>query len=127
MEVVGDGLGLSKSSVSKTGRAVTPLLLQLMKNFLMFLKTSEEIQLANQEFYSFANIIDGTLIPVSSPVVNEPLYICRKGYPAINVQVVCDHQGMFTDIVAKWPGCTHDSFVWANSAICQTAVERVAW
>lgn len=68
-------------------------------------------------------IIDSTLIPVLSPMVNEPLYICRKGYPAINVQVVCDHQGILPDIVAKWPESTHYSFVWANSAICQMAEE----
>ncbi|XP_051975359.1 putative nuclease HARBI1 [Xyrauchen texanus] len=129
MEVVGDSLGLSKSSVSKTVTTVTPLLLQLMKSILVFPKTPEEIQLANQQFYDIDNIprvigiIDGTLIPVLSPKVNEHLYICRKGYPAINVQVVCDHQGMFTDIVAKWPGSTHDSFAWANSAICQMAEE----
>jgi len=30
---------------------------------------------------------------------------------------------MFTDIVAKWPGSTHDSFAWANSAIFQMAEE----
>ncbi len=48
-------------------------------------------------------------IPVSSPVLNDPLYICRKGYPVINVQVVRD--GIFTDMEAKWPGSTSNSFV----------------
>ncbi|XP_053344401.1 putative nuclease HARBI1 [Clarias gariepinus] len=129
MEVVGDGLGLSKSSVSKTVTAVTPLLLQLIKDSLIFPQTPEEIRQANQHLHSIASIprvigiVDGTLIPVASPVANESLYICRKGYPAINVQIICNHQGMFTDIVAKWPGSTHDSFVWANSAICQVAEE----
>ncbi len=100
-----------------------------MKNILIFPKTPEETQQANRQFYSIASIprvigiIDGTLIPVASPVVNEPLYICRKGYPAINFQIVCSYQGMFTDIVAKLPGSTHDSFVWAKSAICQVAEE----
>ncbi|KTG36920.1 hypothetical protein cypCar_00038439 [Cyprinus carpio] len=47
---------------------------QLMKNILIFPQTPEEIQLANQKFYSFDNIprvignIDGTLIPLLSPV-----------------------------------------------------------
>jgi len=39
IEVVGDGLGLSKSSVSKTVKTGTTLLLQLMKNILVFPKT----------------------------------------------------------------------------------------
>jgi len=127
--LVGDGLGLSKSLVSKTGIAVTPLLLQLLKSIVVSPKTPEEIQLANQQFYEFDNIprvigiIGGTLIPELIPKINDPLYICRKGYPAINVQVVCDLLGMFTDIVTKWLGSTHDSFVWANSAIYQMAEE----
>ena len=128
MEVVGDDLGLSKSSVSKTVTAVTPLLLQLMKNILISPQTPEEIQLANQHIDNISRVMgitDGTLIPVSNPVVNEPLYIYRKGYPAINVQIVCDHKGMFNDIVAKWLGRTHDSFVWATSAVCRW-LKRVA-
>ena len=28
-------------------------------------------------------------------------------------------KGMFTNIVARWPGSTHDSFVFNNSHICQ--------
>lgn len=68
MEVVGDGLGLSKSSVSKTVKTVTPLLLQQMNSILVSPKTPEEIQLANQRFYDIdprvIGTIDGTLIPV---------------------------------------------------------------
>ena len=31
------------------------------------------------------------------------------------------NEGRFTNVVAKWPGSTHDSFVWANCGLCQFA------
>ncbi|XP_041927572.1 putative nuclease HARBI1 [Alosa sapidissima] len=116
MEVL--GLGLSKSSVSRAVTAVTQALLDLPDR-MTFPTTPEG------GFYAIAGIprvigaIDGTLIRIRGPSENEPGYICRKGYPALNVQVVCDPRGVFLDIVAKWPGSMHDSFVWANSALCQ--------
>ncbi|XP_052239757.1 putative nuclease HARBI1 [Dreissena polymorpha] len=53
--------------------------------------------------------IDGTLIPIIAPAANEAIYVCRKGFPAINVQAVVDHKARFIDIVSKWPGSTHDA------------------
>ncbi|XP_052231164.1 putative nuclease HARBI1 [Dreissena polymorpha] len=53
--------------------------------------------------------IDGTLIPIIAPAANEAIYVCRKGFHAINVQAVVDHKARFIDIVSKWPGSTHDA------------------
>ena len=47
------------------------------------------------------------LVPIIAPSENEHLYVCRKGYHAINAQVVCDSQLNFTDVVASYPGSTH--------------------
>ena len=39
----------------------------------------------------------------------------RKNFHSINTQVICDATLRVTDLVAKWPGSTHDSFVPMNS------------
>jgi len=93
------------------------------KNYIN-LSTSNLTQIM-KEFGQLANMpnvvgcIDGTQIPISAPHDNEHLYICTKGFHAINVQAVCDPHLKLTNIVAKWPGSTHDSFMWTNSGPCQ--------
>ncbi|XP_063077094.1 putative nuclease HARBI1 [Engraulis encrasicolus] len=125
-EVVGDGLGMSRASISRSVTAVTELLLRLLPE-MAFPTTPEEIARTNRVFHAVAGIprvigvVDGTLVPIARPTQTEHLYVSRKGFHALNVQVVCDGRGVFTDIVAKWPDGTHDAFMWANSGLCQVA------
>lgn len=41
----------------------------------------------------------------------------RKNFHSINVQIVCDATLTITNVVSKWPGNTHDSFMLLNSAL----------
>lgn len=69
-------------------------------------------------FPNVVGAIDGTLIPIQGMSADdEPNFICRKGFPAINVQGVVDAKLCFTNIVVRWPGATHDSFVLQNSTL----------
>ena len=61
--------------------------------------------------------IDGSLVPIIAPSENEPVYVSRKGYHAINVQGIMNAELVFTNVVARWPGSTHDSFILLNSAV----------
>ena len=61
--------------------------------------------------------IDGTLIPIRAPAKDEHLYVCHKGFHAINVMAVCDAQMRFTNLVAKWHGSVHDSAIFNGSAL----------
>ena len=60
--------------------------------------------------------IDGTLIPIIAPN-EEEISISRKGTHCINVLVVVDANMKFTYIVSKFPGSTHDAYIWMNSAL----------
>nr|XP_037270446.1 putative nuclease HARBI1 [Rhipicephalus microplus] len=58
--------------------------------------------------------IDGTHVQIKPPKDQEHLYRNRKGLYTINVQVICDAEGAITQLTSKWPGSTHDSFIWAD-------------
>jgi hypothetical protein len=38
-----------------------------------------------KEFPLVLGAVDGTLIPIKAPSVDEHLYVCRKGYHALNI------------------------------------------
>ncbi|KAI4902330.1 hypothetical protein NFI96_018365, partial [Prochilodus magdalenae] len=87
---------------------------------ITFPKTPEDIARVNQGFHGIADIpqvigvIDGTLVPIARPSNIEAVYLCRKGYQALNIQVVFDYQGLFTDLVAKWPALLRNTALKAN-------------
>ena len=70
LEVVGDGTGLSKASVSRSVAAVTPILLRLARAHIRMPTTREEVRQVHQGFHTMAGIprvigvVDGTLIPI---------------------------------------------------------------
>jgi len=123
--MLGHSNGLSQASVSRTTTAVTKSLCKLAEQKISFPVAQEQIT-ANKRAFSaiagFPNVIgavDCTHVPIKSPSNNEEAYVNRKGVHTINVQAVCDANMRIIDLVAKWPGSTHDSFVWRNSGLHQ--------
>ncbi|XDV26141.1 hypothetical protein PO909_029919 [Leuciscus waleckii] len=127
IEVVGEGYGLSKTSVWRCVHTVTNAFLRHAGDYIRLPATRQEVQEVHQGCHAIAGIprvlglVDGTLIPIANPSVIDQANISRKGYAAINVQVIVDHRGVISDLVARWPSSTHDSFVWANSAVDEQA------
>ncbi len=124
LEVIGDTVFASKSAVSKAVTTVTNLLVQRLDEFVEFPKDAEKIRKIENEFYDVAKLpgivgaIDGTQVKIQAPSGDqEPYYVNRKGYHSINVQAICDTKGKFLNVVADWPGSTHDSRILQMSHI----------
>lgn len=124
--VTGDTLGISRFSVSRSVHSVASgIVAVLMDRHLTFPTTRDATRREREGFYDinqFPNVlgtVDGVLIPVIAPSEDENLYFSHKGYHALNVQGVVGHDGQFTNIVARWPGATHDALIWRNCFISQ--------
>ena len=82
--------GISKASASRCVEDVTSSICKRINNINMP-RNNLGIK---EKFYKIAGLpnvigaIDGTLIPIQRPHVDEPAFVCRKQYPAINVQAI---------------------------------------
>ena len=61
--------------------------------------------------------IDGTHIPVTVPLSEQPKYFGRHGYASQNVLAVCDFDMRFTFVVTGWPGSVHDTRVLLDTLV----------
>ena len=61
--------------------------------------------------------VDGLHIPVISSHEDDFVFINRKGFLFKNIQAVCDSNLLFFDVVARWPGSYHDSFIMEMSSL----------
>ena len=73
------------------------------------------------KFYELAHfpgvlgLVDGTHVRIQKPSENEADYVNRNFYHSINVQAICQHDGRFIDLLARFPGSVHDSLIWKLS------------
>ena len=121
--VSGDLAGISQPSVSRAVAQVSAAIISTKLNMIAFPTTAQDRATTKAKFadkFGFPNVlgaIDGTHVAIKSPTINEHLYVNRHQRHSINVQAVCDANMLFTDVVAKFPGSTHDSYMFASSAI----------
>ncbi|XP_064464165.1 putative nuclease HARBI1 [Ornithodoros turicata] len=61
--------------------------------------------------------VDGTHVRIQAPSEHEGSYVNRKNYHSINVQLIVATDCRILDVVANWPGSTHDSRILRDSNI----------
>ena len=112
-----DDLGPSQPTISRVISQALDALTQprIIAQFINFPTTQREIARRQADFLNIAGFpgvvgaIDGTHIRIIAPTENEHEFVNRKNFHSINTQVVFDAQYNILDIVAKWPGSTHDA------------------
>ncbi|MCL4149244.1 UNVERIFIED_CONTAM: hypothetical protein GTU68_023902 [Idotea baltica] len=119
----GDIHGISKSSVSRCIHNISRAICNCRELAIQF-PTSPETQRSIKEGFAtmgFPNTlgaIDGTHIVILAPNgERERQYVNRKNHHSINVQIICDSKYKILNLVCKWPGSTHDSFIWEHCKI----------
>ena len=85
--------------------------------------SNESLRNMKADFFEIANfsnvigLVGGAQIPIKAPSTDEHLYVCRKGYHSLSVQIICNARLEITAIVSKWPGSRHAAFIWANCGL----------
>ena len=120
MEVTSDLLPLkNKVQAHRSIHKVMRLVAGMAPSVIKFPIDIDEVSVQFQAKYGFPGVIgciDGTHIPIQRPSIeNAEIFRCRKGFMSINVQGVCGPDLKFYNIVARWPGSSHDSRIYNNS------------
>lgn len=117
--VIADTTGLTQASVS---RVITQVISALYEKARTEIKMPTSVVDINRTCAAFSRVsgfprvigaIDGTHIPIKAPIENEHIYVNRKGFHSLNLQVVCNAEQIITSFSVKYPGSTHDSFIWS--------------
>nr|CAI5853321.1 unnamed protein product [Callosobruchus analis] len=123
---IGDFMNVSKSTCCRIINKVTRAIASLSPDFIKMPSTEEAISATHVHFYNIARLprivgsLDCTHIRISSPGTdNAEVFRNRKGYFSINVQTVSSADLQIMDLVARWPGSTHDQIIFDNSRIFQ--------
>lgn len=122
--VISDLSGVHMSTISRVVHTTTQQLCRLLRQYVSH-PNANQVRRIMEGFYamsgfpSAAGALDCTHIRISKPAdVNNPeIFRNRKGYYSVNVQACCSSDMTITDIVARWPGSTHDARIFDNSRL----------
>ena len=98
-------------------------MVRMAPNFIYMPSNSNEILRTKKEFCEVAGFpgvigcIDGSHIPIIAPHQDKFAYVNSKKFHSVNIQGICDANLVFLDVVAKWPGSSHDSFILQASQV----------
>ena len=120
---LGDRVGILLPSISRSLQRVVDGIVQLVPDYIRFPYTDQEQIPVKRAFYTIAGLpntigaIDCTHVHIKAPSPEPFPYLNRKRYHSINVQMICDAQNHLLNVVSRFPGGAHDSYVLSNSAV----------
>ncbi|XP_064463494.1 putative nuclease HARBI1 [Ornithodoros turicata] len=118
----GDIVSVHESTACRVLHRVVAALCWRVNSFIRW-PTTEEVRAAQQDFYALAGFpgvvgaVDGTHVRIQAPSEHEGSYVNCKNYHSINVQLIVAADCRILDVVANWPGSTHDSRILRDSTI----------
>lgn len=122
---VGNGVHISQSSAFRSIECVGRSLCSKFNDFIKWPTNNIQQAAIKHGFFTIAQfpnvigLVDGTHIRIVRPSIDEQQYVNRKLYHSLNVQVICDHRGLLTNMEVNWPGSSHDSFILRQSEVWQ--------
>ena len=99
LQVIGDTIGVDKSTVSRVVYDVSRLLAAKQAQFIKWPTDVAEINenkngfFRRRQFPGVIGCIDGTHVRILAPHSHENDFVNRKGFHSINVQGICNHKG----------------------------------
>ncbi|XP_071802814.1 putative nuclease HARBI1 [Asterias amurensis] len=125
--VEGDLHNVSAASVCRIIHKVSRAISTLTNEVITFPVEIQDVMRVKRDFHAVSGFpgvvgaIDCTHVKLYGAPLGEDehLYVNRKGYHSINVQVVCDAGFKIVNVVARWPGSSHDSAVLHGSLLGQ--------
>ncbi|XP_026482249.1 putative nuclease HARBI1 [Ctenocephalides felis] len=120
---------MSQPSVSRCIKTVTNLIIKhATPKYVNFPKTSSERDKNKKRFYTkfgmpgIIGCIDCTHVSIVAPKKDHPvapaaIYMNRKGYYSINIEVICDADERILFASSRYPGSTHDAAICKVSAV----------
>ena len=122
-QVDADVLGIDKSTVCRVLERFCQALVAKKNDFIKFPFTEAKKNENKEKFYKMSGFpscilaVDGFHVRICTPYVDEDDFVNRKNFHSINVQALTDADCKFADVVVRWPGGTHDSFIFRMSEV----------
>lgn len=126
-QVNGDLFKLAQPTVSRIINRATKAICSLRPQLIAMPASQDEMRAIKQKFYSLVQphgipnvigCIDGTHVKIYSPGGEDAEHFRnRKGYFSINVQAVGGPDLRALDVEARWPGSSHDSYIFDMSFV----------
>ncbi|GBL85681.1 Putative nuclease HARBI1 [Araneus ventricosus] len=124
---IADIFEVSQPTVSRVVHRVSEAIASLLPAYIYLPVNKEECKEVSKKFFDIAGFpsvigaLDCTFVRIVSPGGEDAeRFRCRKNYFALNVQTIVDSDLVIRNVVARWPGSTHDSTIFNNSAACLT-------